>query len=117
KAPGSTEDVVGIRRETGTDVVVNYLPVGSEEATKWYTEQILNAGCAMRICSVYHLVASSEPTGRWLITTSAPVSLRMPTTSSVGPSAFSTTSDRYLPIPSWVMPRETVTPVFGTSEN
>jgi len=50
KAPGDTDDVVGILRETGTDVVVNYLPVGSEEATKWYTEQILNAGCAMVNC-------------------------------------------------------------------
>jgi myo-inositol-1-phosphate synthase len=50
KAPGSTDDVVGILQETGTDVVVNYLPVGSEEATKWYTEQILNAGCAMVNC-------------------------------------------------------------------
>ncbi len=50
KAPGETEDVTSILRETGTDVVVNYLPVGSEEATKWYTEQILNAGCAMVNC-------------------------------------------------------------------
>jgi myo-inositol-1-phosphate synthase len=50
KAPGDTEDVVEILRETGTDVVVNYLPVGSEEATKWYTEQILKAGCAMVNC-------------------------------------------------------------------
>ena len=50
KAPGDTDDVVGILRETGTDVVVNYLPVGSEEATKWYAEQILNAGCAMVNC-------------------------------------------------------------------
>jgi len=50
KAPGDTDDVVSILRETGTDVVVNYLPVGSEEATKWYTEQILNAGCAMVNC-------------------------------------------------------------------
>src|SRR5947208_8015216 len=50
KAPGSTDDVVGILQETDTDVVVNYLPVGSEEATKWYTEQILNAGCAMVNC-------------------------------------------------------------------
>jgi len=50
KAPGETADVVGILKETGTDVVVNYLPVGSEEATKWYTEQILNAGCAMVNC-------------------------------------------------------------------
>jgi myo-inositol-1-phosphate synthase len=50
KAPGETDDVVGILRETGTDVVVNYLPVGSEEATKWYTEQILTAGCALVNC-------------------------------------------------------------------
>src|ERR671938_463759 len=50
KAPGETDDVVGILRDTNTDVVVNYLPVGSEEATKWYTEQILNAGCAMVNC-------------------------------------------------------------------
>jgi myo-inositol-1-phosphate synthase len=50
KAPGETDDVVGILEETGADVVVNYLPVGSEEATKWYTEQILAAGCAMVNC-------------------------------------------------------------------
>jgi myo-inositol-1-phosphate synthase len=50
KAPGETDDVVGILKETGADVVVNYLPVGSEEATKWYTEQILAAGCAMVNC-------------------------------------------------------------------
>jgi myo-inositol-1-phosphate synthase len=50
KAPGSTDDIVRILKETGTDVVVNYLPVGSEEATKWYAEQILNAGCAMVNC-------------------------------------------------------------------
>jgi myo-inositol-1-phosphate synthase len=50
KAPGETDDVVGILKETNTDVVVNYLPVGSEEATKWYTEQILTAGCAMVNC-------------------------------------------------------------------
>ena len=50
KAPGDTDDVVEILKETNTDVVVNYLPVGSEEATKWYTEQILKAGCAMVNC-------------------------------------------------------------------
>jgi myo-inositol-1-phosphate synthase len=50
KAPGETDDVVGILKETGTDVVVNFLPVGSEEATKWYAEQILAAGCAMVNC-------------------------------------------------------------------
>jgi myo-inositol-1-phosphate synthase len=50
KAPGETADVVGILEETQTDVVVNYLPVGSEAATKWYAEQILEAGCAMVNC-------------------------------------------------------------------
>jgi myo-inositol-1-phosphate synthase len=50
KAPGETDDVVGILRDTKTDVVVNYLPVGSEMATKWYAEQILEAGCAMVNC-------------------------------------------------------------------
>ncbi|MEA3490017.1 MAG: inositol-3-phosphate synthase [Candidatus Omnitrophota bacterium] len=50
KAPGKTDDVAGILRETKTDVVISYLPVGSEEATKWYVEQVLNAGCAFINC-------------------------------------------------------------------
>jgi myo-inositol-1-phosphate synthase len=50
KAPGETDDVVGILKESGTDVVVSYLPVGTEDGTKWYAEQILNAGCAMVNC-------------------------------------------------------------------
>jgi len=50
KAPGPTADIVGILKETKTDVVINYLPVGSEEATKWYVEQILRAGCGMVNC-------------------------------------------------------------------
>ncbi|MDR0359436.1 MAG: inositol-3-phosphate synthase [bacterium] len=50
KAPGETDDVAGILRDSGADVVVNYLPVGSEEATKWYVEQALSAGCAFVNC-------------------------------------------------------------------
>ena len=50
KAPGSTANIVKILKETGTDVVVNYLPVGSEEATKWYVEQVLDAGCGFINC-------------------------------------------------------------------
>jgi myo-inositol-1-phosphate synthase len=50
KAPGPTDDVVGILKATQTDVVVSYLPVGSEEATKWYVEQVLSAGCALVNC-------------------------------------------------------------------
>jgi myo-inositol-1-phosphate synthase len=50
KAPGPTDDIVRILRKTHTDVVVSYLPVGSEMATKWYIEQILEAGCAFVNC-------------------------------------------------------------------
>lgn len=50
KAPGDTVDIVKLLRDTKTDIVVNYLPVGSEEATKWYVEQILEAGCGFVNC-------------------------------------------------------------------
>src|SRR6478672_5586758 len=50
KAEGSTVDIVEILKETKTDVVVSYLPVGSEQATKWYVEQILEAGCGFVNC-------------------------------------------------------------------
>jgi myo-inositol-1-phosphate synthase len=50
KAPGPTADIVQILKDTKTDVVVSYLPVGSEQATKWYVEQILEAGCGFVNC-------------------------------------------------------------------
>jgi myo-inositol-1-phosphate synthase len=50
KAPGPTADIVEILKDTRTDVVVSYLPVGSEQATKWYVEQVLDAGCAFVNC-------------------------------------------------------------------
>jgi myo-inositol-1-phosphate synthase len=50
KAAGPTDDIVGILKKSHTDVVVSYLPVGSEMATKWYVEQILEAGCALVNC-------------------------------------------------------------------
>ena len=50
KAPGPTVDIVRVLKEAKTDVVVNYLPVGSEEATKWYIEQVLEAGCSFVNC-------------------------------------------------------------------
>ncbi|MDQ6626123.1 MAG: inositol-3-phosphate synthase [Verrucomicrobiota bacterium] len=50
KSPASTDDIVGILKKTKTDVVISYLPVGSEMATKWYVEQILDAGCAFINC-------------------------------------------------------------------
>ena len=50
KAPGKTADIVQILKDTHTDVVVSYLPVGSEQATKWYVEQVLEAGCGFVNC-------------------------------------------------------------------
>jgi len=50
KAPGPTADIIKILKETKTDIVINYLPVGSEEATKWYIEQVLTAGCGFINC-------------------------------------------------------------------
>ncbi len=59
KAPGPTADIVKILKDTQTDVVVSYLPVGSEMATKWYVEQILEAGCAFVNC-IPVFIASQE---------------------------------------------------------
>jgi len=63
KAPGPTADIVGILRDTHTDVVVSYLPVGSEMATKWYVEQVLEAGCAFVNC-IPVFIASQEYWGK-----------------------------------------------------
>lgn len=59
KAPGPTADIVGLLRETKTDVVLNFLPVGSEMATKWYVEQAIDAGCAF-VNGIPVFIASSE---------------------------------------------------------
>ncbi len=59
KAPGPTDNIIGLLRETHTDVVVSYLPVGSEMATKWYVEQVLEAGCGF-INAIPVFIASSD---------------------------------------------------------
>jgi len=59
KAPGATADIINILKETKTDVVINYLPVGSEMATKWYVEQTLEAGCAL-VNAIPVFISSSE---------------------------------------------------------
>jgi myo-inositol-1-phosphate synthase len=63
KAPGPTADIVRLLRESHTDVVVSYLPVGSEMATKWYAEQIIEAGCAF-VNAIPVFIASSEYWGK-----------------------------------------------------
>jgi myo-inositol-1-phosphate synthase len=50
KASGETADIIQVLKDTHTDVVVSYLPVGSEQATKWYVEQIIEAGCGFVNC-------------------------------------------------------------------
>ncbi len=59
KAPGPTADIVGLLKETKTDVIINFLPVGSEMATKWYVEQAIEAGCAF-VNGIPVFIASSE---------------------------------------------------------
>ncbi len=59
KAPGETADITTILRETNTDVVVSYLPVGSEDATRWYVEQVIEAGCGFVNC-IPVFIASSD---------------------------------------------------------
>jgi myo-inositol-1-phosphate synthase len=59
KAPGPTANIVGLLKETKTDVVINFLPVGSEMATKWYVEQVLDAGCAF-VNGIPVFIASSD---------------------------------------------------------
>jgi len=63
KAPGSTADIVKLLRDTKTDVVINFLPVGSEMATKWYVEQAIEAGCAF-VNGIPVFIASSEYWGK-----------------------------------------------------
>ena len=59
KAPGPTADIAKLLKETKTDVMLNFLPVGSEMATKWYVEQALEAGCAF-VNGIPVFIASQE---------------------------------------------------------
>ena len=59
KAEGPTDDMISILKETKTDVIVNFMPVGSEMATKWYVEQALDAGCAF-VNGIPVFIATSE---------------------------------------------------------
>jgi myo-inositol-1-phosphate synthase len=65
KAPGPTDDIVKILQDTRTDVVVNFMPVGSEMATKWYVEQVLEAGCAFVNCIPVFIASSDYWAGRF----------------------------------------------------
>ena len=144
KAPGPTADIVKILKETKTDVVINYLPVGSEEATKWYIEQVLAAGCSFINCIPVFIAREKYWQERFAehglpiigddvksqvgATISHRVLTRLFRDRGVrlertyqlnfgGNTDFYNIRDRYLPKPSWVIPRWTMTPVAGTSQN
>jgi myo-inositol-1-phosphate synthase len=53
-------DVARVLRDTGTEIVVSYLPVGSEEATRWYAEQVMAAGCAFVNCIPVFIASRPE---------------------------------------------------------
>jgi myo-inositol-1-phosphate synthase len=63
KAPPPSDEVARILRDTNTHVLVSYLPVGSEEAAKWYVEQAMAAGCAVINCMPVFIAA--DKTGYW----------------------------------------------------
>jgi len=65
KAPGPTADIVRVLKESRTDVVVNFLPVGSEEATKWYVEQLLQAKVALVNCIPVFIASEKYWNGRF----------------------------------------------------
>jgi myo-inositol-1-phosphate synthase len=65
KASGATSDIVRILQDSGTDVVVNFLPVGSETATKWYVEQVLQAGCGLVNCIPVFIAREAYWRGRF----------------------------------------------------
>ena len=65
KAPGKTDDIIGILKDTKTDVVISFLPVGAEMATKWYVEQVLEAGCAFINCVPVFIASSDYWAGRF----------------------------------------------------
>ena len=65
KAGGATADIVRILKERNAHVVINYLPVGSEEATKWYVEQALAAGCGFVNCIPVFIARDKAYEGHW----------------------------------------------------
>jgi myo-inositol-1-phosphate synthase len=66
KHPSQSADVAGVLRDTNTDVLINYLPVGSEMATKWYVEQAIEAGCAFINCIPVFIASGwTQENGKW----------------------------------------------------
>jgi myo-inositol-1-phosphate synthase len=60
ESPAEVVDVVEVLRESQADILINYLPVGSEAATKWYMAQALDAGCAVVNCMPVFIAKNDE---------------------------------------------------------
>jgi myo-inositol-1-phosphate synthase len=60
ESPEDEADVTEILRRSGTDVLVSYLPVGSQRATEWYAERALEAGCAFVNCIPVFIASNPE---------------------------------------------------------
>ena len=60
ESPDDEADVTAILRRSKTDVLVSYLPVGSQKATEWYAERALEAGCAFVNCIPVFIASNPE---------------------------------------------------------
>ncbi len=53
-------DVAGVLKDSKADILINYLPVGSEKAARWYAEQALEAGCAFINCIPVFITSDNQ---------------------------------------------------------
>jgi myo-inositol-1-phosphate synthase len=53
-------DVADVLKRSRTDVLISYLPVGSEQAAHFYAEQALEAGCAFVNCMPVFIASNPE---------------------------------------------------------
>ena len=60
ESPHPVDDVAATLRKTGAEIVVSYLPVGSEAASRWYAEEALRAGCGFVNCIPVFIAKDAE---------------------------------------------------------
>lgn len=61
ESPAAEDDVARTLRATGSEIVVSYLPVGAEIASRWYAEQALAVGCAFVNCIPVFIAKNGAP--------------------------------------------------------
>ncbi len=60
-------DASEVLRETGAEVLLNYMPVGSEKAARYYAEACLKAGVSFINCMPAFIVSNGEWGGRFKV--------------------------------------------------